>query len=321
VKRAGPKGASAALFLAFVAGAGLLLAAACSPEAQEASEGEPGDAAPAPAVEVAFVTNRALKESRDAGPDFSNRLGELRGGRCRVQLGETEPDARFLSAESEPVTETLGSISTDGDAGVVLYIHGYYEDFERSCRRAAVLQAGLDIDARLLLFSWPANSTPLTYGGDVDDLKASVPDMQRVIRDLVDRMGRPRISIIAHSLGSRGLLWSLEQGSQTPLPENDRFRDLVLVAADVDRERFLAVLPSVRGQVDEFVVLVSEKDLPLRASQVVNRGARLGRATDLQVPDVEVIDVTDVDDTHLSGHIYHLRNDDVIAMIRRILQH
>lgn len=289
-----------------------------TPPSQEAVGVSTVDVAPRQ-IEVTFLTNRAPATSDDGEAFFGNSLGDLSGGKCRVQLSEAAPEPSFQGAVREEPGATFDRIASGGDAGVVLYIHGYYEDFERACRRAAILQDGLDIDAQFLLFTWPANSTPLTYGADVDDLKASVPDIDFTIRSLATRIGRNRLSIIAHSLGSRGLLWALEQGPDTVLPEGERFRDLILVAADVDRDRFLAVLPSVRGRFEEFVVLVSDRDLPLRASQVVNRGTRLGQATDLEDVDIDVIDVSNLDATHFSGHIYHLRNDDVIAMLRRIL--
>ena len=63
-----------------------------------------------------------------------------------------------------------------GDNGnVVIYIHGYKIDFEKSCRRSAVFQRALGLQDRLLLFSWPADGNMLKYTWDEADLIWSVP--------------------------------------------------------------------------------------------------------------------------------------------------
>jgi len=278
--------------------------------------GHPADAADnrEAAASVAFVTNRGVVVGRDGGRRFGNGPGPLAAGRCLVSLDEDESDASLVSVSQLPVTSVLDELAAE-QSGVVVYFHGYYEDFERSCRRAAIFQAKLALDAAFLLFSWPANSTPFTYRDDVRDLEASVPAFLQLLDELGQAVGRGNISIVAHSLGSRGLVRALRRWPAS----RERFRDLVLIAADMDRGLFLEALPTLHEQVDQLTILASERDLALRLSEAVNQAPRLGQSLEAPLEGVAIRDVTELADTHLSGHVYHLRNDRVVAIIRDVL--
>jgi esterase/lipase superfamily enzyme len=99
----------------------------------------------------------------------------------------------------------------------------------------------------------------------------------------------------------------------------EKFRDLILIAADIDREVFLEALPLLRMHTEKITLLVSRRDRALDVSRVVNRAPRLGQATGLELEGVEVIDVTAIADTHFSGHVYHLRNPAVVDLIREVI--
>ncbi|MEO1203543.1 MAG: alpha/beta hydrolase, partial [Pseudomonadota bacterium] len=247
---------------------------------------------------------------------YSNELGGLSAGRCAVGIESgSDGDGSLIGTESSTVLETVASLEPYRDSGIVVYFHGYYEDFERSCRRAATFKRRLASGDGFLLFSWPANSTPLTYGADVADLEASTPVFLEFLNELGRRHGPENISIIGHSLGTRGLVKAL---SDWPDSEG-RFRNLVLIAADIDRERFVEAVPILKERIDEITVLVSDRDLALRVSETVNDAPRLGQSDGVVIDGVTFFDVTDIANQHLTGHIYHLRNDRVVDIIRRVL--
>lgn len=272
-----------------------------------------GEGAP---VEVAFVSNRRREEHSEPGRAYGNELGPLSYGRCVVDIHARSGRGELLGVRDVDPAATLAGLEPVRGAGLVVYIHGYYEDFERSCRRAAVFKNRLGPDLGFLLFSWPANSTPFTYGADVADLEASTPHFIELLRDLSRSHDPGTISVIAHSLGTRGLVEALRKAPTPAVP----LRDLILIASDMDREKFLEVLPLLRKQVSHISLFVSARDLPLRLSEVVNGGARLGQGGMGPIDNVRIIDVTDYDSTHLSGHVYHLRSDDVLTQLRGLLK-
>lgn len=298
------------------AGAAVALVVSCAaaPPIDEDYEARAADYANV--VELPFVTNRAIDINWRDERYYSNELGGLSAGRCAVGIeSDSDGDGSLIGTESSTVLETVASLEPYRDAGIVVYFHGYYEDFERSCRRAATFKRRLTLGDGFLLFSWPANSTPLTYGADVADLEASTPVFLEFLNELGRRHGPENISIIGHSLGTRGLVKAL---SDWPDSEG-RFRNLVLIAADIDRERFVEAVPILKERIEEITVLVSDRDLALRVSETVNDAPRLGQSDGVVVDGVTFFDVTDIANQHLTGHIYHLRNDRVVDIIRRVL--
>jgi esterase/lipase superfamily enzyme len=268
------------------------------------------------ATELYFLTNRAAGSGATPGQAFGNQLGELQGGVCTVATAADDGRGELRSVRSEAPEQVFRAMESRAAKGLIVYIHGYYEDFERSCRRAAVFKRNLGLEAEFLLFSWPANSTPLTYGADVADLEASTPIFIEVLRALGARVGPQNMSVIGHSLGTRGLVRSLQGPRLSMIP----LRHLMLVASDMDRAEFLAVLPELQQRVRHITLLVSDRDLPLRLSRLWNWAPRLGQADTAELDGVEVIDVTDIANRHLSGHVYHLRNEEVLRQLRAALR-
>ncbi|MDJ0938497.1 MAG: alpha/beta hydrolase [Woeseiaceae bacterium] len=264
-------------------------------------------------IELPFITNRKIEISWRDERYFGNTVGGIAGGTCAVGINEGDDDGDLIGVRGGSVLSVFGDL--DPEDGIVVYVHGYYEDFERACRRAATLKRRLGVDKGFLLFTWPANSQPLTYRDDEADLEASTPTILKLLDDLGTRFGPERISIIAHSLGSRGAVNSLRDW---PVPDR-KFRSLVLVAADIDRAMFIESLPELQEHVENITVLVSDRDRALLVSETVNRAPRLGQSDDVAIEGIEIFDVTTIADTHFSGHVYHLRNQEVIDIIRAAL--
>jgi len=273
-------------------------------------------------VEVAFMTNRALETKADGLKYYGGSRGTLTVGRCRVAVGDAQDnDARLLG-----VTPAAGLLSDlvgpgpDGE-GLVVYIHGFNEDFGRSCRHAALLQKRLGLEGRLLLFSWPADRRYVTYASDAGDLAWSLPDFRAVLEGLAARHGDGNVSILAHSLGARAtveVLGRMRDGHERAAPV---FRDVILVAPDIARSRFAELQPELEARTGRVTIYASEYDLALRLSTVVNTSARLGitDAGGSAAPHVQLVDVSGTGLHSLSGHVYHLRNPAVIQDIGRLL--
>lgn len=268
-------------------------------------------------VDVTFITNRGLDEGGSGADLFNNELGVMSAGRCVVDVAARSGRGELSNASAMAIEALLDDMEEYEEEGLVVYIHGYYEDFERSCRRAAVFKNNLNLSRGFLLFSWPANSNPVTYAADVQDMAASTPQFLNFLQQLSTHVEAGKISIVGHSLGTRGLVKALESAPE-PIP-GTLFRDLILIASDMERTQFVDALPELRKRVSSITILVSDRDLALRVSRAVNGAERLGQVGEATFEGVEVIDVTDVANTHLSGHVYHLRNDRVIDDLQRLL--
>jgi len=267
-------------------------------------------------VELPFVTNRAAEFDGEGDVRYTTDVGATTAGRCELRVYEL-PDAEVVvdRYETADVDTVLGGWAQDAEARVTLYIHGYNIGLERACRDAAVLARKIGWEGRVLLFSWPASRTVVTYHRDAGRFVDSMPAIVDVLEELGRRYGPSAVNIVAHSMGSR-IVDELVAGLE---PADERFGKLMLIAPDVERDRFVEILPGLRRIVDDITVLVSDSDQLLLLSQAVNLGERLGQSDDVEVDGVAIIDVTGVDNAGLGNHVYHLTNEAVGKAIGAIL--
>lgn len=289
-------------------------------------------------VSVSFVTLRNRSESSDPADYFGGTRGEPRAGICTVAfspirgLGEIAEAAPFYipsenvdltDVRETPLEDFFSSVKSflKSDGGnIVIYIHGYKIDFEKSCRRSAVLQRALGLRDRLLLFSWPADDNMLKYTWDESDLIWSVPYLTETIDEIVRRVGKGRVDVVAHSLGARGAVQAL---ARMAYRESAAYvlNELVLIAPDIDTDIFRQELPLVKKTASRITVYASDKDKPLKLSHEVHGYPRLGMAGEYLTvfEGVETVDISLVGTRRFSGHIYHLFNPEVIEDLKQLL--
>ena len=275
------------------------------------------DAAEPERVELPFVTNRVLEEGAGDKVKFTTEAGETTGGRCLLSVYEL-PDAEVVveTLETRSVDATLDGLTPGATGRVTLYVHGYNIGLERACHDAAVLARRTGPAGHVLLFSWPASRTIVTYHKDARRLAESMDQILAVLDELGRRYGRANVNVVAHSMGSRIVLEAIE----TLDDADGQFGELVLIAPDIDREVFLEALPDLKRFVADITVLVSDKDRLLLLSQTVNLGARLGQSDGVDIDGVDIIDVTEAGDAGFGGHVYHLTNENVGRIIGGILE-
>ncbi|MFK8040860.1 alpha/beta hydrolase [Congregibacter sp.] len=264
---------------------------------------------------VPFLTTRALDAGGGGEPEYTNDVASVSGGLCDVALkttGELEASNDAVSALS--ISDALRGLDAQASHDILIYIHGYNTDLRRACRDAAVVAYRTGFVGRVLLLSWPASRAGVTYRRDERRLAESMPAILGTLEELGRQFGYQNINIVAHSMGSRLVL-----GGIPASVDNQQFSKLILVAADIDKEAFVAALPKLRQRVKNIALLVSESDRLLLLSQTLNFGERLGQADDFLAPGVDVVDVSEFEDLGFSGHLYHLESDRVADALRAIL--
>jgi esterase/lipase superfamily enzyme len=289
-------------------------------------------------IDVSFVTLRNQTGNQDPAKFFGGSRGEMQAGVCSVSFSPVWgledlansvpfyiPDEKIeLTAIRKVPRKNLyrevENFSRDNSGNLVLYFHGYNIDFEKSCRRSALFQRALGLDERLLLFSWPADGNMLKYTWDEADLVWSVPYMARFLDDLSARIGNGRLDLVAHSLGARGAVQALVRMAYREQKE-PILNELVLIAPDIDADIFQTELPQLSTMARRITVYVSDNDRALRLSQEVHGYRRLGQAGEqLRILDgVEMVDISALNSTRISGHLYHLFNPEVIEDLIELL--
>jgi pimeloyl-ACP methyl ester carboxylesterase len=261
-------------------------------------------------VELRFVTNRKLVSSGKGGEYFGDDQGELSAGSCRVGFEAGDSRGEVLRVDTRPVATIFDDIRP---GAFVIYVHGYGEYFAKNCRRAALLQERLGLEGRMLLFSWPSSSY-LTYAEDAGDLEQSIDELNALLSLAADTIGHERIVVMAHSMGSRGVVEALKgRGKEA------QFRGALFVAPDIRRDVFRENVAMLQQKVSDIVVYMSDHDRALWLSTTVNVSGRLGVAKEFDLDHTTVIDVTPTGINDISGHLYHMLNPAVIEDLRVLL--
>jgi esterase/lipase superfamily enzyme len=219
----------------------------------------------------------------------------------------------------DPTDILDGLEATAAGRGPALYVHGYYIDFEKGCRRAALLRQNADLAGRFLYFSWPSDGAAALYTHDEADLYWSVPDIADTIVELDRRFGPGTVDVIGHSLGARGVVLALaELASRHP---DIRLGHVVLLAPDVDFGIFERIAPRIIPIAQSMTVYATSGDRPLALSAQLHGQARLGEAgNDVSNLDgLEVIDLSDLPSEGPTGHLYHIYSRTVGEDLRRLL--
>ena len=286
---------------------------------------------------VAFITLRNLTGSDRASDFFGGERDVLRTGHCEMShlpLTGLKPIAErapfYIPEEIVKLDAIRLTPANDfwsakqhglGGESPILYAHGFFVGFERGCRRASLLQQSLGINGRLVLFSWPSDGAIMNYTRDESDLFWSVDPLQKTLQQMIDRFGAGNISLVAHSLGTRGIMLALVRLAQTERGDGPLVNQVVLVAPDIDAGIFSQYLPIIRPLAKNITVYVSNKDSALAVSRQLHGYPRLGEAGP-HLDGLTGIDIIDMSDTPLqnpSGHVYHLYHNAAVADLKVLL--
>jgi esterase/lipase superfamily enzyme len=273
---------------------------------------------------VPFLTLRNRTGSDKATEYFGGERDTLHAGICELErtplnsLKSIAEKAPFHIPDEIVKVDAITKLSiedfwqrmqnaSNGQAPV-LYSHGFYISFERGCKRALILKESLGLEGRFALFSWPSDGAITNYTHDEADLYWSVDPLRQVLADMIKRFGKGNVNIVAHSLGTRGVMLALVLLAQTQQDNKPLFNQVVLIAPDIDVGIFKQYLPLIRPLARNMTVYVSSNDSPLALSQQVHGYPRLGGAGEhLEgLTDIEIIDLSDIPVRAPSGHVYHL---------------
>jgi esterase/lipase superfamily enzyme len=290
-------------------------------------------------VSVFYLTNREFRADKPVADSYSGERGEARFGRCEVEFTpipiinnvasripfyiQSETRAvSFNELDDQPLfwEQLRAGADSTSTGSVVLFVHGYNYSFERTCSMAAEMQRYLRGKAAVFVFSWPSNGLPSDYVRDQADMEWSVPLLADIIEQLGEQFGRDNIRVMAHSLGSRGVIHALQRlGSlQDEQPVID---DLVLLAPDFDSQTFVDLMPWLGQLAAGITLYASVNDAPLKLSRQLNGYPRLGEAGAYLtvVEGVETVDVSSVGRYQVTGHEYFYFHPRVTADLVALL--
>ncbi|MEQ3711019.1 alpha/beta hydrolase [Tateyamaria sp.] len=204
---------------------------------------------------------------------------------------------------------------------VVVFVHGYNNNFSDAAFRMAQLGHDLEIPGAHVSYAWPSRANPLGYGYDQDSslfARDGLADLLKTVR----AAGQPDVVIIAHSMGGSLLMETFRQLEiAQPGWVGENIRGVVLISPDLNVDVFRAQFNQIQDIPNPFVVFVSRKDAVLRvSSRLRGQESQLGNISNVgEVADlpITIVDVTEFSDPKSGNHFVAGNSPALIQLLRR----
>lgn len=295
-----------------------------------------------------YGTNRAPNQAGDLSKGFSaERDQKLHYGTCQVavpkshRIGEIgsswlknlltrkddrlKLDTKSMTKDDAPsfwdnIRQTLQEHDHGQRMGLV-FIHGFNVSFEAAALRAAQIGFDLQFPGITAFYSWPSQGLLTKYFADEASIQASEPYITQFLLDFVEKSGAEQVHIIAHSMGNRGLLRSIQRIiHQTPTTTQKRFGQIILAAADEDPDVFKELGANYQQIAYRTTLYVSSQDKALASSGLIHDESRVGFTPPVAIiPGVDTVEVSNID-LSLLGHGYYGDARPVLTDIHTLLR-
>ena len=301
--------------------------------------------APQHQVELFYVTNRA--PGLDSGQFFGKQRGELSYGISSIGI----PPGHVMGRHEEPSllkfewspeahkhiklldVNTLSqddfmlrlgrAIEASTDARLMIFVHGYNEEFPETSRTVAQFAHDLKFEGPVLLFSWPSQGSLTGYTVDETNAEWAQSDFVALMTQLLDKLPLQNIHLIGHSMGNRIISRGMATLAGDRL-ESDMlmFRDIIMIAPDIDAEVFRKdIAPRLARTGIHVTLYASSNDRALLASKAFHGYPRAGESGSglVVVEGVETIDASAVSGG-LLGHSYFAEDRRIMEDVFALLQ-
>lgn len=254
-----------------------------------------GDALPASDVTVLFATDRVAADL--SRPETSFSSGRVQRGHTFGIAPVSLHDDRRLGSDLEDVS-SIGSITSKsqeqfqsalldaGDQEIIVFVHGYNNSFTDAIRRSATIQEDIAPNSTVIAYTWPSDGELLSYAYDESSTDTALQNFKLFMDMLTETIPSERVSIIAHSMGSRLVtkyIGSLAERGR--LPDTTKFDNLIFAAADISTDFFqqqeempLDPRYPMSAYAERITVYSSANDMPLNVSNKLHGDQRLGLA-------------------------------------------
>jgi esterase/lipase superfamily enzyme len=164
---------------------------------------------------------------------------------------------------------------------VLIFVHGFNNNFQESLYRLAQVHADAGMDSVPILFAWPSQGRVAAYAEDKDAATVSRDDLMALLKMVANSPQVGDIMVLAHSMGC---LVTAEALRQLRIERQDRviarLRRVDLGGARYRRRRVSRAIADHRPLSPPMTLLVSKDDKALEFSNLIGGSrARSGRWT------------------------------------------
>lgn len=249
---------------------------------------QPGATVDGEALPYFFATSR-LPDCRTPEIELLRHRGDrMRYGRFNapreVVVGKKKKLLAPLAFQTSADWWRALQAETDRKQGrVLLYIHGYRENFSTTSKDAAQIARMTGFDGPIIEYSWPSQGKILSYVVDETNMYHDVRNFRDFLKTLAEQGWVKEIVIVSHSLGARLVIPAVAYVDRTSSSaDSSNISNIILASPDIDRETFERdieeeVLSARRvANNRRITVYVSRADKALAASRALHGYPRLG---------------------------------------------
>ena len=234
-----------------------------------------------------------------------------------ARLEHVGDESQFLSLAAR----VLPPATKPENGYVIVFIHGFNNSFEVAAIRAAQLGIDLGVPQNdMFLFSWAARSSIPRYTQDEATVDASELFLRRFLETTAQAAGNRKIHLVAHSMGNRALMRVIAASVTGVARERGlRFGQIILAAADIDRDFFAEFAPNYLKVSDRTTVYLSPYDYAIGLSDIVHDYPRVGCGSSPQVVIPGIDSVVSTIPSDFPGHAYFAGSLPVLTDVKNLI--
>ena len=211
----------------------------------------------------------------------------------------------------------------EGKRQSLVFLHGFNMTFDQAAERAAQIGFDLKMPGVTAFFSWPSQGNIRSYRAD----EASIGASEEFIKDFLIRFTKEAHSdcvyLIAHSMGNRGLLRSLQKiADDASSSTSVKFKQIFLAAPDIDVDLFVRLAKTCKTVASRTTLYASPRDRALGTSSWLHNYPRAGITPPVTIVEgVDTIEVPNFNLMDLLGHSYFAEASAVLHDMYDLIRH
>ena len=229
-------------------------------------------------------------------------------GSCKTpDFAETEVNRVNRMSETK-WREELGNSVRKNNQKVLIFIHGFNNDFVDAVTAAAQLAYDVHFEGTVVAFDWTSKHSLIDYPYDKEESDRSITQFLRFLTAIRSVARSQDITIVGHSMGTRLIASAMRDEMSDGIA--DKYRHIVLAASDIDSMIFMNQLaPKLIAKGSFVTMYASSQDKALMASSGLQGGARVGSGPPAVISfrPADYVDASSLR-TDLIGHGYYREN-------------
>jgi esterase/lipase superfamily enzyme len=236
-----------------------------------------------------------------------------------------DPQVNFLAVGHRPIAGASAFRTAAADAArerssspseIVVFVHGFNTSLAESVTGQAQIANDVALPAAQIVYDWPSANRTLAYADDIPRAEAATDGLARLLSLLAETRVQ-RIVLVGYSMGAIPVMESLGK-LQTNAAVMAK-TDVVLLAPDIELDRFTGLANRLSGLQRPIAVFGSHEDLLIKlVSRFMHDGEPLlGALPDprmLSPVRVTYVDVANVKHTG-NGHFAVMGGPALIRMV------